>query len=191
MSIWGAPLPDRPRTMRPKIEVDFLPSWRRTLKEKLRKSSSLNRLLRICFQSPPLLKTAAENIRRLGDTAPLDTSAIPLQEWDTASMQADIFDMHSAQAPNSEETEPEPMLREILSVVTACNTTITSLYADIKGVKAEVPFIHQDMQKLRDCTAALEGWLSTRGWLGPSAMWGCLYSHHCNPTCGKMIGSWK
>lgn len=91
------------------------------------------------------------------DTAPLDTSAIPLLEWDTVSMQADIFTVHSAQAPNSEETELESTLIEILCVVTACNTSITSLAADIKGVKAELSFICQDMQKLRDCTAALEG----------------------------------
>lgn len=46
-------------------------------------------------------------------------------------------------------------------MVTACNVSIASLALDVKGVKAQVYFIHQDMQKLRDRTTALEGWVST------------------------------
>lgn len=59
-----------------------------------------------------------------------------------------------------EETAPEPTLRDIIAAITSCNTAITVLTSEIKGVKLEFNLVRHDMQKRRDRTAALEGRMS-------------------------------
>lgn len=68
----------------------------------------------------------------------------------------------SGSNPSIPDTQdPEPTLREIFAAITSCNTNLSSLTTEFKGVKIEVALIRQDMQKLRDCTVAMEGRMST------------------------------
>lgn len=63
---------------------------------------------------------------------------------------------------SSLDTEgPEPTLRDIMSDVTSCNLSISVLADELKEVKAEISYLRQDMQKLRDRTSALDGRVST------------------------------
>lgn len=48
-----------------------------------------------------------------------------------------------------------------MAAVTTLNTSLAALASEIKGVKLELTFVRQDMQKLRDCTAAIEGRVCT------------------------------
>lgn len=69
--------------------------------------------------------------------------------------------MATNQEPDIEGSDdPEPTLWEILAAVTSCNHTLHSLTSEIKGVKFKITLVRQDMQKLRDCTVALEGRVS-------------------------------
>lgn len=70
------------------------------------------------------------------------------------STPVDVFAPLPTQAPDP--ARPKATLRDIFSAVASCNSSTT----EIKGVKTEITFIRQDMQKLRDCAAALEGRLS-------------------------------
>lgn len=63
--------------------------------------------------------------------------------------------LHKATSTGS--AEPEPTLRDILSAVTSCNLSFTVLATEVKGMKAQISFIRQDMQKLRDHTSAIRG----------------------------------
>lgn len=73
--------------------------------------------------------------------------------WDTVNnaIPTDTASALEGQELNTHET----ILRDIFAAVTSCNISITSLTSEIK-VKLELNLIRQDMQKLRDRTAALE-----------------------------------
>lgn len=60
-----------------------------------------------------------------------------------------------------DNNDPEPTLRDILATVTVCNSSITNLAGEVKGMKMEISFVRQDMQKLRERTSAVEGRIST------------------------------
>lgn len=62
---------------------------------------------------------------------------------------------------NADNIDPEPTLRDILAAVTVCNSSITNLAGEVKSMKMEISFVHQDMQKLHECTSAVEGRIST------------------------------
>lgn len=53
-------------------------------------------------------------------------------------------------------TDQDNVLRDIFAAVISCNTSIITLTNTIKGVKLKLNMVTQDMQKLRDRTAALE-----------------------------------
>lgn len=92
------------------------------------------------------------------DKAPLEDPTGMLAEWDKVSAQT----ASHTEPPPSPGDGPESTLKDIMAVVTGCTTSITVQTAEIKGVKAEVSFVRQDMQKLRERTAALEGRFSSR-----------------------------
>lgn len=71
-------------------------------------------------------------------------------EWDTASTPPDTFALPSGPAEIMEDSEPT--LTDILSAVTTGNASIAAIADELKGVKTEITFIRQDMQKLRKRT---------------------------------------
>lgn len=109
---------------------------------------------------PTLPQAGTEDLHNeADDTIPLEDPATPLLPWDSVSTQACVSDALSALYPDHDS--PEPTLRDIMAAVLSCNTSIAALMSETKGVKAELFFVRQDMQKLRDRTTALEGRLST------------------------------
>lgn len=94
-----------------------------------------------------------EDVESAWTEDPADVTA-----WGTVSMQAPI-PAETISASHA-ETAPEPTIRDIIVAITSCNTAITALTPEIKGVKLEVNLVRHDMQKLHDRTAALEGRMS-------------------------------
>lgn len=82
------------------------------------------------------------------DTVPLEDTMAPLLPWDTVSTTPVVQAPHMAMI--SDPAGPEPTLQAIFSAVTSCNFSITALASEVKGVKAEMSFLRQDMQKFRD-----------------------------------------
>lgn len=93
------------------------------------------------------------------DTIPLKDAVGSSPRWNTVSTPGDIFAMPSL--PSMDAEDPKPTLREIFATVTSCNSSITALTDDLKGAKAEISFVRQDMQKSWERTSALEGQVST------------------------------
>lgn len=78
--------------------------------------------------------------------------------WDTVSTPALLA---SGSEPSTLATQkPEPTLREIFAAVTSCNTNLSNLTTELMGEKIELTLVRQDMKKLINRTAALEGCMS-------------------------------
>lgn len=86
------------------------------------------------------------------NTVPLEDQTAPVLPWEAVS-NTPVTQTQRA-ATSSGSVGPEPTLRDILSVITSCNHSINTL-------EAEMSFLHQDIQKLSDHTAAIEGRIST------------------------------
>lgn len=82
------------------------------------------------------------------DTVPLEDPAVPLLPWDTVSSFPVIPTQQTAITPDPDG--PEPTLCDIFSAVTSCNSSIAALASEVKGVRIEITFLRQGMQKLRD-----------------------------------------
>lgn len=54
-----------------------------------------------------------------------------------------------------DSTDPAPMLRNILTAVTTCNSSIAHLTGKVKGMNVEISLLRQDMQKLKERTSGL------------------------------------
>lgn len=108
--------------------------------------------------SPSVQEEAAGGQSEVDDTVPLEDTGGLSPDWNTISMPRDIFTGSQSASPTPDNSEPT--LRDIFSAVTACTMSISTLANEIKGVKAEISFVWQDMQKLRERTAAIEGRIS-------------------------------
>lgn len=93
------------------------------------------------------------------ETMPLEDSMAPVLPWDTISTTPIFQSLQTATSTGL--AGPQPTLRDIFSAVTSSNLSITALAMEVKGMKAEMSFLRQDMQKLRDCTSTIEGSINT------------------------------
>lgn len=127
------------------------------------KAAAMRFFTKMASKDPPqptLLQADTEDLyNEADDTIPLEIPATPLLPWDSVSTPACVSDTLSVHHPDHDS--PELTLRDIMAAVLSCNTSIVALTSETKGVKAELSFVRQDMQKLRDHTTALEGRLST------------------------------
>lgn len=88
------------------------------------------------------------------DTVPLEDPTAPILPWDTVSTSPVIQTPHMAITPDPAGPEPTP--RDIFSAITSCHSFIAALASEVRGLK-----LRQDMQKLQNCTSAIEGHIST------------------------------
>lgn len=94
----------------------------------------------------------------LDNTIPLEDGTGSPTDWTAVSTVSHTC--QDTQTPSMPVDNTEPTLRDILSAVTVCNKSISHLTDEVKGVKAEISYVRQDMQKLRERTAAIESRVS-------------------------------
>lgn len=95
------------------------------------------------FLSDPEL-TEHEGPNALDDTVPLETSLVATP---------DIFNMPA-------DNVAQPKLSEILQAVYKCTVSVDDLKECFGGLKETVSLLRQDIQKIRERTMAVEGWVS-------------------------------
>lgn len=104
-------------------------------------------------QSPPDAE-GGEDI----EMGPGGSEGVPIEQPDGSSACRALQALPSMRpGTDPSDMDHEPTLREIFSAVTTGNIHIAELAGEVKGMKVELSLVRQDMQKLRDRTAALEG----------------------------------
>lgn len=63
--------------------------------------------------------------------------------------------------PTQAELVREPPIKDVFLAVQNCNYTLTSLSTQFNHLREDVINMRQDMQKVRQRTSAVEGWIAT------------------------------